>query len=102
MDAGPFHQLHNAGQVHLLAVTDGIYFHFLAHDVAVYEHRPLFVDFYGGFQVVAQHFLIGYDFHCPSAQDEAGPDQNRIADPGGSPHTLFQIGDGFALGVGNP
>src|SRR5699024_8849599 len=94
VDAGALHQLHDAGDEHVGAVTDGVHLHLLADDVLIHQHGLVGVHLHGGFQVAAEHLFVGHDLHGPAAQNEAGPHQNGVADLRGGPDAVLHAGDG--------
>ena len=99
MDAGPFHQLHDARHEDAASVAHGVHFHFLAPDVFVHQHGLVLIHLYCGLQVIPHGFFLGHDLHGPSAQHEAGTHQDGIADAAGCLDAGCHAGDGLALGL---
>ena len=101
MDTGPFNKLHNAGNEHIGAVTNGINFHFLTLDILVNQNRLIFVDFNRCFQIMAQLFFIGNDLHSTAAKNKAGTHQYGIADFCSGCDTVLDLGNCSALRLRN-
>ena len=101
MDAGPFHQLHDAGHKYAFPVADRVYFHFFAPDVFVHQHGPVFINFHCSLQVIPHILFLAHDLHGPAAQNETGAYQDRISDAAGGFHAGFDAGDRFAPGLGD-
>ena len=66
------------------------------------EHGFVLVDLDRGFQVVAQHLVVGDDLHRPTAEHETRSDEDGIPDLVCRGDALFDIGDGFALWLRDP
>ena len=101
MDTGSFHQFHDTGDKDMLAVADGVHFHFLAPDILVYQNRLILIDFNSGLQILPQSRFLGYDLHGATAQYKAGANQYGIADFSGGFYTGLDVGDSLSLGLGN-
>src|SRR5699024_3375128 len=101
VDARALDQLHDAGHEYFFSVADGVHFQFAADDVLIDQHRLLFVDLHGVFQVGAQHFLAGDDLHGAPTQHVAGAHQHRVADLRGHAHAFFDVGHGLATRLGD-
>ena len=101
MNAGAFHQFHDTGNEHIPSVADGIHFHLTAFDVLIHQNRLVFIDFHSGAQVMAKLSFVCNDLHGSAAQDEAGTNQHRISDFGGSGNTVFNLGNCASLGTGD-
>ena len=72
VDTGALDQLHDAGNEHIAAVTDGIDLNFAALNILVDQNGLVLVDLNGGLQIVAQLSLVGNDLHGAAAQNEGG------------------------------
>ena len=101
MDTGALHQFHDPGQEHALPVTDGIHFHFPAHDILVHQDRAVLIHFHRVFEIMLQHLPVGHDLHGPAPQHEAGTYQHRIADVLRGPDPVGNVGHRHPLRVGD-
>ena len=101
MDAGTLDELHDAGDEDVAAVADGVHLDLLALDVLVDEDGLVGVDLHRGLEVVTQHVFVRDDLHRAAAEHEARPDQDRVADLGGGPDAVLDVGDGGAAGLGD-
>ncbi len=91
MDACTLHQLHNAGNEHVLAIADGIYLQLFAADIFIYQHRLIFIYSHSRFQVVPQLLLVSHNLHRPPTEHKTGPHQYRVTDFPGDIHSIRQI-----------
>ena len=101
MHAGTLYQLHDAGNEHLFAVADGVHFNLLADVVLIYQHRLVRIHSHRVFQIVSDSLFVGDNLHGPSAQHEAGTNENRIADALRCLHAILNACYGFTRGVRN-
>ena len=105
MDARPLHVLEQPRNEHVRAVGDRVDVHLHALEVTVDPDRPIRVDHGGHRQLTNQVRRRVGEVDGQAADDEAGPDDDRIADPLGQGqrlvdavgHATFWLGDPQAV-----
>ena len=101
MNAGFLNVLHNAGDKDRLAVTHCVDFKLAAHNIFVYQHRLVYINFYCGCKIVPQAFFISDNLHCTAAEHIAGAHQHRVTDLRSDLAAVFYIGYGKAFRLRN-
>ncbi len=99
VDAGPLDVLEQPGDQHLLAVADGIDVDLDALEVAVDADRPVGVDDRGQRELAGQVLGRVAEVDGQPADDERGPDDDRVADPLGQRQRLLDAVGHAALGL---